>query len=153
MKYLKLACLVCTMLLPMTGFAQGVIRRSTPTKRVSPTKQVRKDNNQNKILMKHQDGRYSVMFKEVNDVKANDLKDFVQYAIKSGRKVCVTSFQDCKTGSVALNQKKCVKRAEDAATLLNNMGVEASQIEIVTQGGKSNIVGWRSYCIVSVSEE
>jgi len=153
MKYIKLACIVCAMILPMADFAQGIIRRSTPTKSISPTKQVRKDNNQKKVFVFHQDGVYRVIFKEVKDVKENDLRDIVQYAKKNGRKILVHSQQDFKTGSAATNQIICDKRAYDVADFLIHMGVDASQIQTLATGCVQWITGWRGFCVVSVEEK
>ena len=68
-----------------------------------------------------------------------NVKELADYAKDNNKKVVVTGYADAKTGSAAYNQKLSEARANAVADELVKMGVSRDNIEVVGQGGVSDL--------------
>jgi len=68
-----------------------------------------------------------------------NVKELAEFAKAHDKKIVVTGYADSKTGSAAYNQTLSEKRAEAVKQALVEMGVSASDIETVGQGGVADL--------------
>ena len=68
-----------------------------------------------------------------------NVKELAEFAKAHDKKIVVTGYADSKTGSAAYNQTLSEKRAEAVKQALVDMGVSASNIETVGQGGVADL--------------
>lgn len=68
-----------------------------------------------------------------------NVQELANFAKEHGKKLVVTGYADSKTGSAAYNKTLSEKRAEAVKKALVDMGVSASDIETVGQGGVADL--------------
>lgn len=68
-----------------------------------------------------------------------NVKELANYAKDHNKKIVVTGYADSKTGSAAYNKALSERRAETVKKALVDMGVNASDIETVGQGGVADL--------------
>lgn len=81
-----------------------------------------------------------------------NVKELAEVAKKNNKNIVVTGYADSKTGSAAYNQALSLRRAETVKKALVDMGVDASKIETVGQGGVADLtpVSYNRRAVVTV---